>query len=248
MAILVTRPHPDGEVTATALRALGHEVWLAPALRFEPVAFQYDSEQNYDGVIVTSTNAIRAIAPQSRELRLSQLPLFAVGENTASAARNAGFSQVIVAEGDAASLRQTVLRSARDKVLKRKAALLYFAGADLSRDLATELGAEGFNVVTRTVYRMTPVRDLPREVCDGFAAHRIAAVLHYSRRSARAFLEAARGGAVEISALAVLQCCLSENVAGVLREAGASQVAVAASPDENALFIAMERALRGRLA
>jgi uroporphyrinogen-III synthase len=73
-------------------------------------------------------------------------------------------------------------------------------------------------------------------------------VLHYSRRSARAFLDAARAEGVEISALAVPQCCLSETVAGVLREAGAPQVAVAASPDENALFGALERALRLRLA
>jgi uroporphyrinogen-III synthase len=33
-----------------------------------------------------------------------------------------------------------------------------------------------------------------------------------------------------------------------LREAGAAQVAVAAAPDENALFETLERALRTRLA
>jgi len=37
-------------------------------------------------------------------------------------------------------------------------------------------------------------------------------------------------------------------VAAVLREAGASQVAVAAAPDETALFETLERALRPRLA
>ena len=46
-------------------------------------------------------------------------------------------------------------------------------------------------------------------------------MLHYSRRSARAFLEAARADGVEISALAVPQCCISANVAAILREAGA---------------------------
>jgi uroporphyrinogen-III synthase len=95
---------------------------------------------------------------------------------------------------------------------------------------------------------MAPVKILPRDVCDGFAAYGIEAVLHYSRRSARAFLDAARDEGVEISALAIPQCCLSETVAAVLREAGASQVLVAASPDENALFDTLERALRTRLA
>ncbi|WP_262048545.1 uroporphyrinogen-III synthase [Bradyrhizobium sp. Bra78] len=248
MSILVTRPHPDNEATAENLRARGHLVLLAPVLKFEPVAFHDESEADYDGIIVTSANAIRAVAPQLQDLDLSQLPLFAVGEHTAAAARDAGFAEVIVAGGDAAALRDKVMQSVRAKVLKKKSTLLYLAGADLSRDLGGELGAEGFNVVTQTTYRMAPVKLLPREVCEGFAAHGIEAVLHYSRRSARAFLDAARGEGVEISALAIPQCCLSETVAGVLREAGASQVLVAAMPDENALFETLERALRTRLA
>jgi len=240
MSILVTRPHPDNEATAENLRARGHVVLLAPVLRFEPVAFHDESETRYSAVIVTSANAIRAVAPQLRDLGLLELPLFAVGEHTAAAARDAGFAEVAVAGGDAAALR--------DKVLKKKSTVLYLAGADLSRDLGSELGAEGFNVVTQTTYRMAPVKHLPREVCEGFAAHGIEAVLHYSRRSARAFLEAARDEGVEISALAIPQCCLSETVASVLRDAGASQALVAATPDENALFDTLERALRTRLA
>jgi uroporphyrinogen-III synthase len=258
MSILFTRPHPDNEATADNLRARGHVVLLAPVLKFEPVAFHDASEANYSAIIVTSANAIRAVAPLLqdpglqdpglKDLGLLELPLFAVGEHTATAARDAGFGEVIIAGGDAASLRDKVVQSVRAKVLKKKGTLLYLAGADLSRDLGGELGAEGFSVVTQTTYRMAPVKHLPREVCAGFAAHGVEAVLHYSRRSARAFLEAARDEGVEISALAIPQCCLSETVAAVLRDAGASQVLVAASPDENALFGTLERALRTRLA
>ncbi|QAU44180.1 uroporphyrinogen-III synthase [Bradyrhizobium guangzhouense] len=248
MSILVTRPHPDNAVTADSLRARGHVVLLAPVLKFEPVAFHDESEAGYGAIIVTSANAIRAVAPQLQDLGLVELPLFAVGEHTASVAREFGFKDVIVAGGDAASLRTKVMQGVRGKALKKKSTLLYLAGADLSRDLGGELGAEGFSVVTQTTYRMAPVKILPREVCQGFAAHGIEAVLHYSRRSARAFLDAARDEGVEISALAVPQCCLSETVASVLRDAGASQVLVAATPDENALFDALERALRTRLA
>ncbi len=248
MSILVTRPNPDNEATAERLRALGYQVLLAPLLKFEPVAFDDEGGAHYGAVIVTSANAIRAVAPQLRDLGLVDLPLFAVGDHTAAAAREAGFANVIVAGGDAASLRDTVVERARDKALKKKSTLLYLAGADLSRDLAGELGAAGFSVVTQTTYRMVPLQHLPREICAGLAAHEVGAVLHYSRRSARAFLDAARNEGVEISALAIPQCCLSETVAGVLREAGASQVLVAATPDENALFDTLERALRTRLA
>jgi uroporphyrinogen-III synthase len=250
MSILVTRPHPDNEATAENLRARGHVVLLAPVLKLEPVAFHDEGEAGYSAIIVTSANAIRAVVqgPGFKDPGLFELPLFAVGEHTAAVAREVGFRDVIVAGGDAASLRDKVVQGARDKVLKKKSTLLYLAGADLSRDLSGELGAEGFSVVTQTTYRMAPVKILPRDVCEGFAAHGIEAVLHYSRRSARAFLDAARDEGVEISALAIPQCCLSETVASVLRDAGASQVLVAATPDENALFDALERALRTRLA
>src|SRR5712672_1780348 len=244
MVVLVTRPQPDDETTASALRAKGFEVMLAPMLRFEPVAFHDDGEARYGAVIVTSANALRGIAPHLEGSRLLKLPLFAVGEHTASAAHRAGFDNVIPADGDAASLRDFVVASAKAKELKKASPLLYLAGADLARDLAGELGERGFTVVTHTTYRMIPVPNLPREACDAFAASRIEAVLHYSRRSARAFLEAARAGGVEISALAIPQCCISGAVASVVRDAGAAQVVVAASPDEIALFEVLDRALR----
>ena len=244
MAVLVTRPPPDDETTASSLRARGCEVLKAPMLRFEPVAFQDDADARYGAVIVTSANALRGLEPHLAGSRLLKLPLFAVGERTASAARAAGFENVIAADGDALALRDLVLERVKTKRLKKASPLLYLAGADLARDLASELGERGFTVATQTTYRMSPVANLPREVCDAFSASRIEAVLHYSRRSARAFLEAARTGGVEISALSVPQCCISEGVAAVVRDAGASQVVVAASPHENALFEALDRALR----
>jgi uroporphyrinogen-III synthase len=244
VAILVTRPHPDDETTAAGLRARGFEVLRAPMLRFEPAAFHEDADADYGAVIVTSANALRGIEAQLKASRLLKLPLFAVGEHTASAASAIGFGHVIVAKGGAASLRDLVVASVKAKALKKTRPLLYLAGADLARDLAGELGERGFTVVTQTTYRMIPVPDLPPETCDAFAANQVEAVLHYSRRSARAFLESVRAAGVEISALSIPQYCISAGVASVVRDAGAIQVVVAASPDENALFALLDRALR----
>jgi len=241
MAVLVTRPHPDNETTARGLRARGFEPLMAPMLRFEPMPPSDDLAADYGAVIVTSANALRAIEPQLAQSALLSLPLFAVGDHTASAARSLGFAEVISADGDAAALRAAVLGAKR---LRKNNALLYLAGADVSRDLAGEFSAHGRDVVTVVTYRMVALPHLPREVREAFAANAIEAVLHYSQRSARAFLEAARSDGVEISALSVLQCCLSANVALALREAGATQVQIAARPDENALFAVLERALR----
>src|SRR2546422_564335 len=120
MAVLVTRPSPDDETTAKALRARGFDVLRAPMLRFEPVPFQDDADANYGAVIVTSANALRAIAPHLAGSRLLKLSLFAVGENTAAAARDAGVGDVIAAKGGTRRRRRNLGMGA--------AAMLHFAG------------------------------------------------------------------------------------------------------------------------
>lgn len=242
MSVLVTRPSPDHARTIDALRARGFAALLAPMLRFEPVALPPDLDHDVSAVILTSANAVRAMRPQLAGSALRDLPLFAVGEQTAAAARAAGFTNVMSADGDSGDLSDLIKVSAKKRIIGAGATLLYLAGADMSRDLASEL--HGFHVVTQTVYRMTQVKTLPRDICDAFAVHGVSAVLHYSRRSAQAFVAAARGDGVEISALAVPQCCLSASIAEVLREAGAAQVTVAETPDETALLEGLARALR----
>src|ERR1700693_5262040 len=123
MAVLVTRPHPDDEATAAGLRARGLQVLLAPMLRVEPVAFHDDEEPRYGPVIATSANALRGIAPHIKASRLLKLPLFAVGEHTAAAARGLGFENVIPANGDATALRDLVRATVNANTLKKGSTL-----------------------------------------------------------------------------------------------------------------------------
>lgn len=245
MAILVTRPQPDNERTAATLRTEGFEVLAAPMLRFEKVMLSADAAtpDAYGAVIVTSANALRALAGQPFAEALCRLPLFATGERTAQAARDLGFRQVVSADGDATALRDLLLASAKAGAIRDGATLLYLAGADLAHDLAGDLGAHGLHVVTQTAYRMAPLSDLPGAVVTALAAGQVEAVLHYSRRTARAFFRAAGLEGVEIAALATPHCCLSAAVADIAREAGASQVVVASTPDETALFAALGRVI-----
>ena len=84
-------------------------------LRFEPVAFHDDVDAHYGAVIVTSANALRGIEAHLAGSRLLKLPLFAVGEHTAAAARRAGFDNVIAAEGDAIRLARCRARRGEGK-------------------------------------------------------------------------------------------------------------------------------------
>jgi uroporphyrinogen-III synthase len=131
---------------------------------------------------------------------------------------------------------------ARATRAEREETLLYLAGADITRELTGALGDRGYSLITHTTYRMVPVKGLPAPARDAFAADRLRAILHYSRRSAQAFIAAARGEGVEISALALPQCCLSDAVAQVMRDAGAARVVVARAPDDASMIEAVLRA------
>ncbi len=113
MAVLVTRPHPDNETTAATLRARGFEVLLAPMLRFESLAFPGDPDADYAAIIVTSANALRGFESHPEARRLLTLPLFAVGEHTADAARRVGFGTVSASKGGVNGLRDEVIARAK---------------------------------------------------------------------------------------------------------------------------------------
>jgi uroporphyrinogen-III synthase len=230
MRLLLTRPEPDNARTAAALRARGHQVMLAPLLHIEPVADADLGPPPFAAVLLTSANGARAAAAHPRRNELLTLPALAVGRASAEAARAAGFSDVESAEGDGGDL----VRLAAARLSGARHPLLYLAGEDRSRDLANDLAAAGLSVRTVTVYRAAKAAALPGDVQGALTAGRIDGVLHFSRRSAEAYVECSRNlGAL---ALAPEHLCLSAGAAKPLRRAGAARIRVAAHPDEASLL------------
>jgi uroporphyrinogen-III synthase len=226
MRLLVTRPEPDGERTAAQLRALGHDVLVTPLLRVEPVANADLGVGPWAAILITSANAARAIAAHPRRGELLSLPLLAVGESSAAAAREAGISDVASAAGDGGDLAR--LAAARFATAAKP--LLYLAGEERARDLAGELAASGLKTTTAVVYRTVKAAVFPSQAEAALEAGAIDGVLHFSRRSAESYLDCARQA--RGPALAPMHYCLSARVAEPLREAGAGRVRIAARPDE----------------
>lgn len=231
MRLLVTRPEPDGERSAARLRALGHDVAVAPALRTKTVAATFAGGP-FAAVVITSANAARALANHARRGELIALPLFAVGARSADAAREAGFSAVVSADGDADDLVD--LLAARFS--GTAARLIYLAGEDRTGDLAGRLAPHGIAVETAVIYRAVRNGEFPRQLGAALAAGPLGGVLHYSRRSVEAFLAGAREAGLLQGALAATQFCLSAEVAAPLEGAGAVKLRTAARPDEASLI------------
>ena len=229
MRLVVTRPQPDGDRTAAALRARGHDVLEAPLMRVEPV--DADLSGGWGAVIITSANAPGAIAGNPALAALMKLPVFAVGRRSAEAAREAGFADVSSAGGDVRDLVRTIVARRADA----KAPLLYLAGEDRAADLVGELAVHGIAAEMRVVYRAVTA-PFPPELIAALQGGEVEAVLHFSKRSAENYLAGAREAGLLDRALSVRHFCLSAQIAEPLTAAGAGQVAVAPRPEEAALI------------
>lgn len=230
MRLLVTRPEDDAARTAQELRARGHEVLVAPLMRIE--ALSAELRGPWAAALITSANAARAVSVHRRGADILGLPVFTIGDRSAEAARAAGFTDVISADGALPDLARLVA----GRCAPRGAPLIYLAGEDRAGDLAGDLAAHGIDVRTIAVYRARPADVLPGDAARALAAGRLDAALHYSRRSVATLLQLAEEAAVSGAVLDLAHYCLSAEVAAPLRETGAGQVHVAASPRETALI------------
>jgi uroporphyrinogen-III synthase len=229
--LLVTRPEPDGARTAAKLRERGHDVLIAPLLHVKALAADL-GEGPWGAVVMTSANAARAIGRHPRLPELAGLPVFVVGRRTGEVARALGLGDVTSADGNERDLERLIAARLRGSA----APLLYLAGEDRAADLAGDLGAHGLRVHIVAVYRATKATRFPLAAEAALAAGGLDGVLHYSRRSAQAYIDCAQAAEILDRALVPFHGCLSALVAEPLLAAGAADIRVAIRPEEAALL------------
>ena len=266
MRLLVTRPEPEGARTAALLRQRGHDVLWQPLLRIEPTVDAELGAGPWAAVLFTSANAVRAIAAHPRFGELADLAVWTVGRRTQAAAAAAGFASAISADGDVNALARLVaskLPGPGGEGVERAgpphrpapgalpvpasdpqaaAPLLYCAGEERAGDLAGALRLHGLRVEAVTVYRATGVAELTPELRAELASGAIDAVMHYSARTAAAFVAAATRAGIEDLSIQTRHLCLSAQVAAPLAAAGATAIEVASEPTEQALLALISRA------
>jgi uroporphyrinogen-III synthase len=230
MRALVTRPRPDAARTAAALARLGHEAVIAPLLGFVPLPVEVPADGGRACIVATSANALKGL-PASAAAALQARPFVAVGARTAGAAREAGFTTVETAGGDAAAL----IRHLRAGI-PPGGTVLFLAGRVRKPDLERDLASAGIRVEVLETYEMAPVATLPEAAARAIAGPGVDVVLHYSRRTAETFLALTRAAGLHRQAAALRHLCLSPDVAEPLVAAGFARSRAAARPDEASLL------------
>lgn len=209
--VWITRAEPGAARTAARLAALGFEPLVAPLLaihRLRPAT-------NLTGVAAlafTSVNGVTAFAALTAE---RNRPVFTVGDATADAAREAGFTDVRSAAGDVHALARLIADA------EVRGAILAPGAAEPAADLAALLQGKA-SVRTLAVYEAAET-GVPAPA--GFDA-----VLVHSPRAARA---------LAIHAWALddrIAVAISAAAAEPLQDLGLREIRIAAAPTDAALI------------
>jgi uroporphyrinogen-III synthase len=229
MRLLITRPREDADALAEILRARGHVPVVAPVMELRTMAGPPLPLENVQAVIATSANGVRALRGRTSK---RDLPLYAVGPQTAEAAREAGFAPVVSADGDSSALVELVAGQADPA----KGTLLHAAGAETAGRLRQALQAKGFTVETVVLYEAAPVASLPPEADSALRAGLADGVLLFSPRSAKTFATLVSEAHLEGTIASLEAYCISAATAAALAPLTFARMAVAGEPNQSAML------------
>ncbi|MBT7266177.1 MAG: hypothetical protein HN884_04845 [Rhodospirillaceae bacterium] len=229
MRVLVTRPGEDGTALAEILGARGIETVIEPLLTIKQIegpALDLDTVQ---AILLTSANGVRAFARRTDQ---RDIPIFAVGDATATTARSSGFGQVHSAAGNVETLAELV----KEMLKPEEGSLLHIAGSSVAGDLIGLIEAAGFKCAREILYEAVQERSLTSSTIALLKDNHIDAITLYSPRSAEILVELIRKARVVRSCQQIVAICLSQAVADKIGELHWQEIRIAADPNQDALL------------
>lgn len=212
--VAILRPEPGNAATAARLHHAGFDPLPLPLFEVSPLDWTPPEPAGFDGLLFTSANALRHGGPDLASLR--GLPVLAVGSATADAARAAGFTVVHTDSTDLTDLLHVAPDFAR---------LLWLSGRDRTAIEHPALAA----IVP--VYASDPVA---WAAADAVTLEGSIALIHSARAGMQLGAALAGHGIprhnVRIAAIS--------RKAAIAAGPGWDRIAVAATPDDDALIAA----------
>jgi uroporphyrinogen-III synthase len=229
MHILLTRPIEDSQRTVEQLRTLGHKALVAPLFVVTPLKHVLPDKP--DMLIATSANAIRFCKAEAFASWLN-LPFLTVGDATAKAAKDFGFSHVLSADANSIALAALIKGQAIPG-----ASLLQLAGQP-RRDAAIQALRADYQLTTVETYVTVAHRNLPDAIADALRGNMVDVVLHFSPRAAIVFMNLVEAAELNEAASKLKHICIS--AAAV--DPRFLNVTIASQPSLNAMLKAISKA------
>ncbi|HEY0626142.1 MAG TPA: uroporphyrinogen-III synthase [Allosphingosinicella sp.] len=184
--ILILRPEPGASRTAARAGALGLQSVVAPLFQIRRLEWTPPPASSFDGLLVTSANALGfgGLEP------CRHLTCYAVGETTAEAAMEAGFTDIKTGPSDGRALLELAAGAGARH-------LLHLTGRDHMALSHPEISIE-----TIAVYAAEAVDELPAEASDALKDGALA--LLHSPRAAYQFATLADATSISRNAISIL--------------------------------------------
>jgi uroporphyrinogen-III synthase len=239
MRALVTRPREESENLSAALATRGIDTVIEPIM---DIHYRTPAALDLGGVLAilcTSANGVRALARASGE---RGVPVFAVGDATASRARAEGFTAVESAGGDVNDL----VRLTAERLRPEDGALLHIAGNVVAGDLVGALSARGFTIERSILYEARPVAALSSVAVHALRSGVIGLALFFSPRTAAVFTKLAESACIVECCETITALSISSAADAALSDLPWLERRIAERPNQPALLDMLDRVLGER--
>ena len=197
MKILITRPIAESQELAQQLIDMGHEVIITPLLEIHLVDnLDLKSFEQYEAIMISSKNAIKAIADANKQLKL-----LVVGQQTTKFAQSLGFANSIFAGEDISELQATI------KTYKN---LLYLSGEYVTKDLSS------LEIKRQIVYKAIPI--IPNTLINFIKLKSLKLCLFFSTRTAQVFVDFIMNHRLQSYCRNIIALTLSNKIAHSLKD------------------------------
>ena len=240
LRVLVTRPGDDGIALSKLLEAKGIQTIIEPLLTKKYFKGPEIDLLNFQALVLTSANGVRALAKRTsrRDIRL-----YAVGDATATTAREAGFGEVYSAAGNIESLADLIA----EKSSSADGPFLHIAGSSVAGDLKNLINTAGFVCEREILYEAIAERSLRSSTIGAMKDKQVNVITLYSPRSAERFVDLVRKARLVRVCQEIRVVCLSEAVASNVREIQWKDVLIAEEPNQESLLAIIDRLTNSKL-
>ncbi len=239
MIVLTTRAQDDAERAKAYLTSRGCQILHVPLISINETGLKPPAD-TFDALIVTSIHG----APFIRFIpNFKSLPIYAVGERTAEAVRQAGAEHIITGAGTALSLVHLIGVHCPSGMR-----LLQITGVEHKAEPEYSLCRMGYVFSIWTPYQAAEIIKTPISLINALKNNEISMALHYSQRSV-AILSNRAGEEKLLDRLKMIyhvfisqdavEGAIFEGVSWVIE----NRIAIADKPDEQNLLKSAEKVL-----
>ncbi len=231
VAVLLTRAEAAAKKTAHLLNDLGHEPVICSLFEIHDTSANIP-HRKYDGIILTSKNAVEGLQRRNWIPPSTDIPVFCVGRKTAQAASGLGYGQIKIGEGNA----QFLVRAIRDFDFAPESKLLYPTTVDRSFDFSEVKSSLNLEIDAIEIYKYSPLTPPDKEITAALAKVSNGATFLYSIRSGDHFSRLIKTANLERQLSNITCIAISGQVADIAKALPWKKVLIASSSDESSMI------------